>query len=241
MRTGPNPAKARQGEANGHYAHGHCNGRISPTYSTWGSMIQRCINPKRKHFDHYGGRGIKVCDRWMKFENFLADMGERPDGLTLDRIDNDGNYEPGNCRWATNAEQSANRRKAVRIWKPPDLSGHRFGMLVVKTHAPTTPGQPHRWLCVCDCGNEVARRATFLIDGTSTHCGCGPMWIARSYAALKADADRYRWLRTRWEGSLHLQTVTVDGPDADDLEWGDGRIGECLDTAIDAAMKVRHD
>jgi hypothetical protein len=67
------------------------------------------------------------------------------------------------------------------------------------------------------------------------------MWIARSYAALKADADRYRWLRTRWEGSLHLQTVTVDGPDADDLEWGDGRIGECLDTAIDAAMKVRHD
>jgi hypothetical protein len=73
-------------------------------------MIQRCTNPRRDNFSYYGGRGIEVCDRWRTFENFLADMGERPTGLTLDRVDNDGNYEPGNCCWATRKQQISNRR-----------------------------------------------------------------------------------------------------------------------------------
>lgn len=73
-------------------------------------MLQRCTNPNDPAYRHYGGRGITVCERWQSFENFLADMGERPEGLTLDRTDNEGNYEPGNCKWATRAQQSANRR-----------------------------------------------------------------------------------------------------------------------------------
>lgn len=82
----------------------------TPTYSSWADMVQRCTNPKRKRYADYGGRGIQVCDRWRKFENFLADMGPRPEGMELDRIENDGNYEPGNCRWSTPTTQSNNRR-----------------------------------------------------------------------------------------------------------------------------------
>jgi hypothetical protein len=73
-------------------------------------MIQRCTNPNFKQWAHYGGRGITVCDRWRSFENFLADMGRRPQGLTLERENNDRGYEPGNCKWATRLEQRANRR-----------------------------------------------------------------------------------------------------------------------------------
>lgn len=84
-------------------------GRRSPTYRTWDGMKQRCLNPKATGYARYGGAGITVCDRWLEFANFLADMGERPEGTTLDRIDSSKGYEPGNCRWATRAEQNRNR------------------------------------------------------------------------------------------------------------------------------------
>jgi hypothetical protein len=83
----------------------------TPEYRAWSNMLTRCTNPRNKSYANYGARGITVCDRWRhSFEAFLADVGERPDGTTLDRINNDGNYEPGNVRWASYFMQSRNRR-----------------------------------------------------------------------------------------------------------------------------------
>lgn len=85
--------------------------KATPTYRTWVSMLARCNNPKASNYSKYGGRGIRVCKRWQTFEGFLADVGERPEGTTLDRFpDTNGNYEPGNVRWATASEQASNRR-----------------------------------------------------------------------------------------------------------------------------------
>lgn len=85
-------------------------GSKTPEYRAWIDMRRRCLNPSRSDYHYYGGRGITVCDNWLNsFNSFLTDMGQRPEGLTLDRLDNNGNYEPSNCKWVTRAEQNKNR------------------------------------------------------------------------------------------------------------------------------------
>jgi len=106
----------------------------SPTYKSWRAMWARCTNPKTHGYAEYGGAGIVVCERWKDFANFLADMGERPEGLTLDRFPNkEGNYEPGNVRWATPKDQAFNRSSTVTVMYGDEVMnlaefGRRIGM-----------------------------------------------------------------------------------------------------------------
>ncbi len=91
-------------------------------YWVWADMIGRCQNPNHKAFKNYGGRGVSVCPRWKLFVHFAADMGTRPPDGMLDRINNDANYEPGNCKWSTRKEQNSNRRNCIYV----DCDGERI-------------------------------------------------------------------------------------------------------------------
>jgi len=101
----------------GNHKHGHARkGKCTPTFISWSAMMQRCLDENSSNFERYGGRGIKVCKRWLTFKNFLEDMGERPSKeFSLERKRNEGNYVPSNCRWATAQEQAQNRRSSKML------------------------------------------------------------------------------------------------------------------------------
>jgi hypothetical protein len=97
-----------------HFVHGHAGNNVSPTYKTWRGMKLRCNNPSNASYKNYGAKGISYCERWETFELFLEDMGERPEGMTLDRKDRSKDYCLENCRWATRKEQSQDR--SITVW-----------------------------------------------------------------------------------------------------------------------------
>ena len=102
--------------------HGHsADGKVSPTYASWANMIQRCENPKHTDFKNYGARGIAVCARWHRFEDFLEDMGERPEGTSIDREDSSKGYDKDNCKWADRIEQARGRRGRYLTFKGETL------------------------------------------------------------------------------------------------------------------------
>ena len=102
----------KRNTVHGHNKSGQDN--KSPTWKSWAAMLQRCKNKNHKSYKNYGGRGVSVFPLWEEYANFLSDIGERPSGKTLDRIDVEGNYEPGNCRWATPSEQQKNKRCSIK-------------------------------------------------------------------------------------------------------------------------------
>lgn len=123
-----NSAKSIAKQAAMRTRHGHERGGVqSATYKAWASMKMRCLNQNTRNYERYGGRGIKVCERWMKSDNFLLDMGECPPRLTIERIDNNGNYEPDNCKWATRIEQQNNTsRTRILEYEGMKVTIHRL-------------------------------------------------------------------------------------------------------------------
>ncbi len=123
----------------------------SRAHGIWRKMLERCNSPSCESFDRYGGRGIKVCDRWLEFSNFYVDMGDPPDGHSIDRMNNDLGYSPENCRWATTTEQSMNRRCVLRIESGGETLtvrewAERFGLKSATIKHRIAAGWPHeRW------------------------------------------------------------------------------------------------
>lgn len=150
----------------------------TPTAKSYGSMMDRCYRPTDPSYAGYGGRGLTVCERWHKIENFVEDMGLRPPGKTLDRKDNDKGYSKENCRWATHSEQQANKRNfwidgaVVKPHGRPtvNLIGKVFGKLTVVERV-YTPRQGNKWRCVCECGGTSLALSYNLMSGNSTTCG----------------------------------------------------------------------
>lgn len=147
-------------------------------YNSWRAMIARCDDPENKN---YGGRGLQVCARWrLSFKAFLMDMGPRPPGTTLDRINPELGYGPANCRWATARVQARNKRLI-------DMTGRRVGRLVVLRPARTGADGRARWVCLCVCGRETEVDGKSLRSGNTQSCGC----LSRDKSSARAVARNH--------------------------------------------------
>lgn len=182
--------------------HGHTGHKKkdSRTYEIWTGMKQRCYNPNKEFYPRYGGRGIKVCARWHEFAAFLADMGEVPEGMSIDRIDNDGDYELSNCKWSTATEQANNRSKRKDFI---DLSGTKFGYWEVVAFSHYTGRALQNWLCRCHCGVVKPVPVNSLKYGKSKSCGCmrGAATSAANFKHGRSASGKYPAPRSKDHGN----------------------------------------
>lgn len=137
----------------GNYRHGQAiAGRYSGAYGSWRGLRSRCEDTNNPAYPRYGGRGIQVCDRWKRFESFFEDMGPRPQGTSIDRIDVNGNYEPDNCRWADNFTQAQNTRTTIRV----DLFGEHMALAKAARALGITPSSLYEWRTRYDLSPQEA-------------------------------------------------------------------------------------
>lgn len=197
-------------------------------YQCWFNMIDRCLNEGHANFAHYGGRGVRVCDRWAEsFENFLDDMGPRPSRHhSLDRVDNDGHYEPRNCRWATRREQRLNQRPskhaiartspdiAKRMWErndlliqdkleSPEMKGWTYAM-ARRMFGPSDPSYAAKF--------STPRRAIAKVDTPRAKKGTVERWTSKAYAKIRAEHAR------TWRDPVHANDAAAFAAMPDDVQ-----------------------
>ncbi len=190
-----------------------------PLYQVWMGIKGRCRNPNYRQWNDYGGRGITMCERWNDFKTFAADMGERPPGYSIDRIDNDRGYSPENCRWATRKEQQRNQRRAVFV----DVEGVRYraieladkaGVKVDTVIARAQRGLPYEKVVSSERGHSAVGLALGgLANGarqkSKTHCPYG-----HSYEDAMVSSRGFRKCRTCHRERARLQRAATSGAEA---------------------------
>ena len=218
-----------------------------PEYRVWRGMIARCTIKSHKSWRHYGERGIVVCERWLDFWNFLSDMGKRPTPKhEIDRIDNDGNYEPGNCRWATRKEQMLNSRNTLMVL----LDGERVTSIEAQKrlgiHEATLWARIHRGEIqrVQRCRPAPTKRRTL---GLATHCRNGHEFTAENTAIQSGTRHCRTCKQTRRRSPEYLmkaqnrERLRPTRPQMAALQEENTRLAARLATAVEALRRIDDD